>query len=264
MAGFEKDEVPMLSDTNPKLSIEPVDSKFQRLVPRTRSASISIPMFSTESYETDTNLVGHTGPLRSKRKTPFNQMSGPLYVTHRPGNLFRQNIVAPGNQAVESKTEKFPSLSGMDENDLQNHYAGKNEHLIRSGPLGMCNDPYCTTCPTYFKATQQRNSKASGIFNPKFHNSLYGDAKGWARRLFAFLIPRFPGVMNPHTKLVQKWNKFFAICFLVAIFVDPLFFFLLSVQKEQKCIVINSTMTKLLVLLRCMNDFVYFLNIILQ
>ena len=24
---------------------------------------------------------------------------------------------------------------------------GKYEYLLRSGPLGMCNDPFCTTCP---------------------------------------------------------------------------------------------------------------------
>lgn len=65
----------------------------------------------------------------------------------------------------------------------------------------------------------------------QFRNTLYGDARDWARRLFAFLIPLVPRVMNPHNRLVQQWNKFFAICCLVAIFVDPLFFFLLSVQK---------------------------------
>jgi hypothetical protein len=37
--------------------------------------------------------------------------------------------------------------------------------------------------------------------------------------------------MNPHAKVVQQWNKFFVISCLVAIFVDPLFFFLLSVLK---------------------------------
>ncbi|KAH1234034.1 putative cyclic nucleotide-gated ion channel 20, chloroplastic [Glycine max] len=231
MANFEKDEVPIFSDIHPKLSNELVDSKFPRRVPRTRSVSISIPATLTEPYERDTNLVGYTGPLRSQRKTPFDQMSGPLYVTNKPGNLFRQNRVAPEYQTAESKTENFPSCCGVGENDLQNNYAGKNEHLIRSGPLGMCNDPYCTTCPTYFKATQQMTSKASGIFNPKFRNTLYGDARDWARRLFDFLIPLVPRVMNPHNRLVQQWNKFFAICCLVAIFVDPLFFFLLSVQK---------------------------------
>lgn len=24
---------------------------------------------------------------------------------------------------------------------------GKHEHLLKSGPLGKCNDPFCTTCP---------------------------------------------------------------------------------------------------------------------
>jgi hypothetical protein len=37
--------------------------------------------------------------------------------------------------------------------------------------------------------------------------------------------------MNPHAKVVQQWNQFFVISCLVAIFIDPLFFFLLSVQK---------------------------------
>jgi cyclic nucleotide gated channel len=40
-----------------------------------------------------------------------------------------------------------------------------------------------------------------------------------------------PGVMNPHAKVVQQWNQFFVISCLVAIFLDPLFFFLLSVQE---------------------------------
>lgn len=43
--------------------------------------------------------------------------------------------------------------------------------------------------------------------------------------------PDIPGVMNPHAKVVQQWNQFFVISCLVAIFVDPLFFFLLSVQE---------------------------------
>ncbi|KAG4939886.1 hypothetical protein JHK84_046035 [Glycine max] len=264
MANFEKDEVPIFSEVHPKPSNEPVDTKFPRGVPRTRSVSISIPSTLTEPYERGNNLVGYTGPLRSQRKTPFDHMSGPLYVTNKHGNLFRHNRVASEYQTAESKAENFPSCCGMGENDLQNNYAGKNEHLVRSGPLGMCNDPYCTTCPTYFKATQQMNSKASGIFNPEFRNTLYGDARDWARRLFAFLIPLVPRVMNPHNRLVQQWNKFFAICCLVAIFVDPLFFFLLSVQKEHKCIVIHWTMAKMLVVLRSMNDFIHFLNIVLQ
>ncbi|XP_054794945.1 probable cyclic nucleotide-gated ion channel 20, chloroplastic [Prosopis cineraria] len=262
MADLEKDEVPMLSETE-QPSVEFVDSKLRRLVSRTRSASISIPTSSMEPYERETSLVGHTGPLRSERKTPFVQMSGPLYVTNRHGNLFRQNVNATGNKAVESMTEKF-ALPGRNGNDWQNNYAHKNEHLLRSGQLGMCNDPYCTTCPTYFKTSQQRNHKASGLFDPKFHNALYGDAKGCARRFFSSLSSCVPGVMNPHAKVVQHWNKFFAISCLLAIFVDPLFFFLLGVKQDDRCIFINWKLTRALVCLRSINDFVYFLNMLLQ
>ncbi|KAG4909801.1 hypothetical protein JHK87_055917 [Glycine soja] len=168
MAHFEKDEVPMLSETHAQLSDEVVDSSFRRLVSRTRSASISIPMASLESYEKETSLVGHTGPLRSVRKTPSVQMSGPLYATNGTGNLSRKNIVVTRTKVVESKTEKFSTFNGTDENRWDNDYNRKNEHLMRSGQLGMCNDPYCTTCPTYFKASQPRTRRTSAIFDPKF------------------------------------------------------------------------------------------------
>ncbi|KAK4280608.1 hypothetical protein QN277_012214 [Acacia crassicarpa] len=225
MADLEKDEVPMLLETK-QPSVELVESKLQRLISRTRSESISIPMSSMEPYERETSLVGHTGPLRSERKIPFAQMSGPLHVTNRHGNLSLQNVNATGNKAVESMTEKI-ALHGRVGNDWQNNNAHKNEH----SQLGTCNDPCCTTCPTYFKISQQRNPEASGLFDPKFHNALYGDAKGCARRFIFFLSSYVPGVMNPHAKVVQNWNNFFAISCIVAIFVDPLFFFLLGVEE---------------------------------
>ncbi|KAH0976109.1 hypothetical protein GBA52_018008 [Prunus armeniaca] len=234
MAGYERDEVPMLSDTHPQLSDENVHLQFERFTSRTRSASVSIPMDSMDlSYEREASLVSHTGPLRSQTKTPFLPMSGPLY-RRRPDNILRPTQAVPGQEeAVEPAGEKYPSTNVTNQNEwTDDNYAGKNEHLLRSGQLGMCNDPYCTTCPTYnLKAAQPQHSRASGIFDPQFHNALYGDAKGWARRFFSFLHPYIPGVMNPHAKVVQQWNKFFVISCLVAIFVDPLFFFLLSVQK---------------------------------
>ncbi|XVF09363.1 hypothetical protein REPUB_Repub07fG0086200 [Reevesia pubescens] len=266
MACHDKDEVPMLSDTHCQSSENNHDSRVQTIFSRTRSASISIPMNSIESYG-NTNLVGHTGPLRNERKTPFIQMSGPLYVSRKPENYFYPNQSAAGHKTEESKAEKFPSFNGMDEKDWpDNNYASKNEHLLRSGQLGMCNDPYCTTCPTYynFKAEQRKNSKASGIFDTKFHNAFYGDAKGWARRLLSFLHSYVPGVMNPHAQVVQQWNKFFVISCLMAVFIDPLFFFLLSVQKDNKCIVINWPATKAFVVLRSLTDFIYLLNMLLQ
>ena len=144
MNHFDKDEIPILSETRAQRSDEPQDSTFQRNISSTPSASIS-------------NLVGHTGPLHTARKTPVNRMSGPLYATPATRNPFQNSIIVAGNKVGENNTEKLSTFDGMD----------KNEHLLKSGQLGMCNDPYCTTCPTSFKVAHQRKPRASTIFDPK-------------------------------------------------------------------------------------------------
>ncbi|KAK2965629.1 hypothetical protein RJ640_001816 [Escallonia rubra] len=239
MDPFEKDEVPMLSATYSQVD-EHAISRSRRFSPRMRSASISIPMDSAESYE-DTN-VGHTGPLRSQRRTPSIQMSGPLYPNRKQGNSFQPTQAVIRRKAAEPTVEDYPSVSGIDHNDWPGNSVGKNEHLLRSGQLGMCNDPYCTTCPSYYNVKgQQKYSEASAGFDPKSHSLLYGDAKGWAKRALSFLHPYIPGIMNPHAKVVQQWNKFFVISCLVAVFLDPLFFFVLSVLQERKIEASSST-----------------------
>ncbi|MED6157519.1 hypothetical protein PIB30_023905 [Stylosanthes scabra] len=265
MAGFENDELPMLSEKDAEQYDETLNSKLQRFLSRTKS-SIAIPMSTLESYDSETSLVGHTGPLMSERKTtPFVQMSGPLYATAGTGGHLQQRMVVTGRKEDERKTEKFDAFRSTGLNYWHNNKHDKeNEHLMRSGQLGMCDDPYCTTCPTYFKASHYRNPKASTLFDPKFHNVLYGDAKGFARKFYSFCRSHVPGVINPHTKFIQRWNKILAIFCLVAIFVDPLFFFVFYAREDNNCIVINWSMTTTLVIVRSLNDLVYFFNILLQ
>ncbi|XP_044466331.1 probable cyclic nucleotide-gated ion channel 20, chloroplastic [Mangifera indica] len=267
MAGYEKDDLPMLSDSRHQLSDENVNSRLHDFASRTRSASLSIPTNYSESSEPQSFLVGHTGPLRNERRTPFIQMSGPLYISRNQENNFRQNQGVTVVQMPERRIETFPSFRVMEQNDWsEDNYARKNEHLLRSGQLGMCNDPYCTTCPTFYKyqAAQPKYSKSSGIFDSQFHNALYGDAKGWARRIFSFLSANIPGIMNPHTKVVQQWNQFLVISCLLAIFVDPLFFFLLSVDKNNMCIFINWPWATAIVVFRSITDLIFLLNMLLQ
>ncbi|KAJ6969932.1 cyclic nucleotide-gated ion channel 20 [Populus alba x Populus x berolinensis] len=266
MANHDKDNIPTLSDTHPESVDENVDSQFRPFLYRTQSASTFIPLDSMESYGSETNIVGFTGPLRSARKAPLVQMSGPLYINRNTENLFLARHGVTTRKKVDSKPEKYPSLNGRDKNDWDDNYTATNAHLMRSGQLGMCNDPYCTTCPLYYHSTasQQRDAKTSSIFDSKFHSVLYGDAKGWARRFNNAINSYIPGVMNPHTKVVQEWNKFFVLSCLGAIFVDPLFFILLSVKQEEKCIVINWEMIKAVVFLRCLTDAIFLLNILLQ
>ncbi|XP_058776607.1 probable cyclic nucleotide-gated ion channel 20, chloroplastic [Vicia villosa] len=63
---------------------------------------------------------------------------------------------------------------------------------------------------------------------------------------------------------IRRWNRLLAIFCLVSIFIDPLFFFTIHVNKETKCIPINWVIAKALVGMRSITDFVFLLNILLQ
>ncbi|KAL3628946.1 putative cyclic nucleotide-gated ion channel 20, chloroplastic [Castilleja foliolosa] len=249
---FEKDKTPMLSPTNIK-SDEPIDSTSRKFSTRMRSASMFVPSNSFDPYEQYNDPMGPTGLV---------QMSGPLYITRNSEAIFQLPELALTEQrATEPRLELYPSFESTD----YNTYEGKHENLLKSGPLGMCSDPYCTTCPTYHNVKGLRkHSRTSEVLDAKVHNIISGDAKGYAKRMCSFLQPFIPGVMNPHAKIVQQWNKFFVIACLFAVFLDPLFFFLLSVQKDHKCIVLNWPMMMTVVVLRSMTDFIYLLNILLQ
>ncbi|KAL3642268.1 hypothetical protein CASFOL_013083 [Castilleja foliolosa] len=247
---FEKDKTPMLSPSNIK-SDERIDSTSRKFSTGMRSSSASN---SFDSYKQRNNVAGPTG---------LTQMSGPLYITRNNEAVFQPPQLAKAEQsATEPKLEGYPSLESPTGN---NNYECKNENLLKSGPLGMCDDPYCTTCPTnYHVKGRLKLSRTSKILDEKFRNIIHGDAKGYAKRMCSFLQTCIPGVMNPHAKIVQQWNKFFVISCLFAVFLDPLFFFLLSTQKDHKCIVLNWTMAMIIVVLRSMTDFIYFLHILLQ
>ncbi|KAL3512454.1 hypothetical protein ACH5RR_025171 [Cinchona calisaya] len=264
MDASERDVTPMLYSTDSQVH-QQYDSQLQRFTSRTRSSSISA-MNSIEYYDRENVFVGYTGPLKSVKQNPYVQMSGPLNVGRKNENVFQHTQGALGQKTTESAVERYPSLDGKVQNVRpDDSYAGKNDHLLKSGQLGMCNDPYCTTCPSYYHVKRpQKNSKSSDIFDKKFHNMIYGDAKGWAKKISSSLCSCIPPVMNPHTKVVQHWNKFFVISCLFAVFLDPLFFFLLYVQQDNKCIILNWPMTTTIVVLRSVTDLVYLIHILLQ
>ncbi|KAK4782004.1 hypothetical protein SAY86_016106 [Trapa natans] len=265
MNDCERDEIPMLSAAQGQSSAGYEDPPRRPVTSRTRSASMSIPS-NSDAYQNLAYLAGHTGPLRSERKITLSTMSGPLYGAPRAENFPHLNQGMGGRKGVELAKQKYPSLIIKEQNNWPgSSYMGKNEHLLRSGQLGMCNDPYCTTCPSYYnsKEAKRKIEKSSGIFDP-FHNSLYGDAKGWVMKFSPFISTYITGVMNPHFKVVQWWSKFFVISCLVAVFVDPLFFFLLGVLLDNKCIILNRKMMMTIVALRSLIDFIYLLHILLQ
>ncbi|PWA98503.1 cyclic nucleotide-binding transporter 1 [Artemisia annua] len=231
MDDTEKDDMPMLSVTDwPSDRHEPNTKR--RFKTENRSVSISIPVSSIELNSGAPNHIGFAGPLRSDRISPA--------------------------EPVEQDQRKIRKHQGADDGK-----EAKNEHLLRSGQLGLCNDPYCTTCPTPYSYKGQL--LISRVSQGLDHSVLvYGDATGWAREKFSLIKHFMFGVMNPHAKVVQQWNQFIVISCLLAIFIDPLFFYLLSINKENKCVVINWPMTKTIVFFRSMTDFIYLMHMLVQ
>ncbi|PKA49601.1 putative cyclic nucleotide-gated ion channel 20, chloroplastic [Apostasia shenzhenica] len=264
-------------------SMEQGDVELRRL--SARSISMSTPF--NASYESEAAFMSHTGPLRSQRPAEFSPMSGPLCRNPTPGNACFHKVGRQNNKSHAIMPEEMERKYWFGSRGVQ-----RNEHLWKSGPLGVCNNPDCIDCPVAYK-TNRVHYKSSGLFETKLHNILYGDAEGWARRPIVFLNSYFP-IMNPHTKVVQQWNKFFVISCLVAIFVDPLFFFLLSarqsidvhleheksmlncislwsigfldsaIKKEHKCLDFNWSLATGIAVVRSFTDFIYFLHMLLQ
>ncbi|XP_024990997.1 probable cyclic nucleotide-gated ion channel 20, chloroplastic isoform X2 [Cynara cardunculus var. scolymus] len=235
--------------TNTDRSADRNESKLQRrLSYRNRSVTISIPPSSSELNPSSSRPVCFTGPLFCGRK---NQREGnPSQSSHGAIGVERREHVKQENIIMHNLR-------------LGDH---KNEHLLRSGQLGMCNDPYCTTCPSSFNYKEQlKNSKESRLFVSKFFpDLLQHHVRGWARKKLSLLKQFTFGVMNPHAKVVQQWNQFIVISCLLAIFIDPLFFYLLSTNKDNKCIIISWTMMLTTVAFRSMTDLIYFMHMLVQ
>jgi cyclic nucleotide gated channel len=77
------------------------------------------------------------------------------------------------------------------------------------------------------------------------------------------------GVIDPRSKLFQQWYKVFVISCLVAIFVDPLFYYLPVVDGYQSagggtCIKISRKLAISLTVLRSITDTFYLIHMALQ
>nr|XP_043631320.1 probable cyclic nucleotide-gated ion channel 20, chloroplastic [Erigeron canadensis] len=144
--------------------------------------------------------------------------------------------------------------------------SGETNHVGLSGPLRSDKKAQQE------QAEQEQTLNHQRVVNDNVANKLpwqlvYGGAKRWGQRAqekLSLMKQSTCGVMNPHSKAVQQWNKFIVISCIFAIIMDPMFFYTISTNKEHKCIVINWPMTKVIVVLRSMTDFIYFLHMLLQ
>ncbi|KAK9071652.1 hypothetical protein SSX86_008081 [Deinandra increscens subsp. villosa] len=70
--------------------------------------------------------------------------------------------------------------------------------------------------------------------------------------------------LNPQGKFLQKWNKIFVLSCVIAVSVDPLFFYIPIVKDDKKCLDLDHKMQITASVLRSFTDIFYIVHIIFQ
>ena len=99
---------------------------------KNRSVSLSNSTYYIDGCDKSKVALGYTVPIRTQGRPP-----GPLYSTLRPESLFPPSIEPPDSSSTVDVRSEDESVV-------------KNANILTSGQLGMCNEPYCTTCPSYY------------------------------------------------------------------------------------------------------------------
>eukprot|EP01018_Ginkgo_biloba_P000760 Gb_31623 [translate_table: standard] len=71
-------------------------------------------------------------------------------------------------------------------------------------------------------------------------------------------------IFDPQDKFLQRWNKFFVISCIVAVSVDPLFFYLPVVDDGSQCLDIDRNLAITATVLRTLTDVFYLVHMALQ
>ncbi|XP_068664870.1 cyclic nucleotide-gated ion channel 1-like [Aristolochia californica] len=71
-------------------------------------------------------------------------------------------------------------------------------------------------------------------------------------------------ILDPQGPFLQRWNKIFVLACVVAVSVDPLFFYIPVVDREKKCLDLDHNLEAAASVLRSFTDIFYLLHIIFQ
>lgn len=71
-------------------------------------------------------------------------------------------------------------------------------------------------------------------------------------------------VLDPQGPFLQRWNKIFVLSCIIAVSVDPLFFYVPVVNDDKKCLALDEKMETTACVLRSFTDIFYIIHIIFQ
>lgn len=71
-------------------------------------------------------------------------------------------------------------------------------------------------------------------------------------------------ILDPQGSFLQRWNKIFVLSCLLAVAVDPLFFYIPVVRDDGKCLYLETKLSITASVLRSFTDIFYILHIVFQ
>lgn len=71
-------------------------------------------------------------------------------------------------------------------------------------------------------------------------------------------------ILDPQGSFLQKWNKIFVLSCVIAVSLDPLFFYVPVINDNKKCLDLDNKMETTASVLRSFTDMFYILHIIFQ
>lgn len=111
-------------------------------------------------------------------------------------------------------------------------------------------------------ATRRRSEKGSlgNVFRLKFKGASSAD-------MFHEDEPKATGkqrILDPASPKLHRWNTFFLASCMVAVSVDPLFYYLPVIDSTNNCIQTSVGLKKAVTVFRTMTDFFYMIHMFLQ
>ncbi|KAI6697823.1 hypothetical protein NL676_017942 [Syzygium grande] len=92
--------------------------------------------------------------------------------------------------------------------------------------------------------------------------------KSWKSCSFTTILAKVlqskKGVLDPQGPFLQKWNKIFVLSCILAVSLDPLFFYVPIINDDEKCLDLDRKMEITASVLRSFTDIFYILHIIFQ
>ncbi|KAL6982092.1 Cyclic nucleotide-gated ion channel 1 [Sarracenia purpurea var. burkii] len=71
-------------------------------------------------------------------------------------------------------------------------------------------------------------------------------------------------ILDPQGNFLQKWNKIFVITCVIAVSLDPLFFYIPVIDGDRKCLSLDTKLEIIACVLRTFTDIFYVLHILIQ